>query len=185
VDGSPAWILKRSKERDVLRPKWKSFMSPIHHAILALVFLVVGCCVGSFVNVCVTRIPKGLSVLRPRSRCPQCLAAILARDNIPILGWLVLRGRCRSCESAIPPRYLFVEIGMGLAFATVYLASVVIAPGDVWERTGPAVFLARLVVVWTALSIVVAATLMVRDLRPVSVRLARTPGVGRQDQSLS
>ena len=148
-------------------------MSPIHHAILALLFLVVGCCVGSFVNVCVARIPMGLSVLRPRSRCPRCQTAILARDNIPILGWLVLRGRCRSCKSAIPLRYLWVEAGMGLAFATVYLASAVLGPGDVWERNGAGLVLARLFVLWTAISVAVTVILMVCDVRAGSVRLAR------------
>jgi prepilin signal peptidase PulO-like enzyme (type II secretory pathway) len=160
-------------------------MSPIHHVILALLFLVVGCCVGSFVNVCVARIPRGLSVLRPRSRCPQCLAAILVRDNIPILGWLVLRGRCRSCASAIPPRYLLVELGMGVAFATVYLGSAFFVSGDVWERNGAALVLAQLFVLWVAISIVVAVTLMVCDGRAVSVRLAHASGVQRQDQLLS
>jgi hypothetical protein len=74
---------------------------------------------------------------------------------------------------------------MGLAFALVYLTGVLIASGDVWERAGAGGVLGGLFVAWTAISIVVAATLIVRDLRAVLVGLACSPGVGRQDQGLS
>lgn len=147
----------------------ESLMSAIHHLILTLLFVVIGCCVGSFVNVCASRIPRGLSIVRPRSRCPQCRTAILGRDNIPIFGWLLLHGRCRACGTAIPLRYLLVELAMGLAFAGVYLASVFAAPGDLWEQQGAASVLGRLLIVWTATSVVVGTVLTALDVRARSV----------------
>jgi Bacterial Peptidase A24 N-terminal domain len=160
-------------------------MSATHHLILALLFLVVGCCVGSFVNVCASRIPKGLSVLCPRSHCPQCKTAICAHDNVPILGWLILCGRCRACAATIPSRYLFVELGVGLSFATVYLARAALARGDLWEQSGFAVVLGQLLMLWSAISVAVAAILTTLDVRASSIRPARTRGVSRQDQGLS
>ncbi len=112
-------------------------MTPSHHLALALSFLILGTCVGSFLNVCIHRIPIGLSVLRPRSRCPRCLAAIRASDNLPVLGWLILRGRCRYCQAPISPRYPIVELTVGLLFAGSYLTEVALVPGDLWEDTSP------------------------------------------------
>jgi leader peptidase (prepilin peptidase)/N-methyltransferase len=160
-------------------------MNLVHHAVLALVFAVVGCCVGSFLNVCAYRIPRGLSLLRPRSRCPRCGMAIRAHDNVPVLGWLILRGECRACGCAISPRYLVVELGTGLAFAAGYLTQVVIASGDPWERAGAVVVVTQLMTLWTVISIVVVAALAVHDARAHSARLAQGPGVGGEDQGLS
>jgi leader peptidase (prepilin peptidase)/N-methyltransferase len=157
----------------------------MHHAILALWFTALGCCVGSFLNVCAYRIPRGLSLLRPRSRCPRCRAAIRAYDNVPVLGWLILRGECRACGGAISPRYPLVELGVGLSFAGLYLAEVVCASRDLWEQTGAVVVLFRLLMLWTAISIVVVAALTVRDARADSARRAHGPGVGGQNQGLS
>jgi Bacterial Peptidase A24 N-terminal domain len=178
-------VLEEVEERRLPRPECETFMSATHHLILALLFLVVGCCVGSFVNVCASRIPRGLSVLRPRSHCPQCKTAIRARDNVPILGWLILRGRCRACRATIPSRYLFVELGVGLSFATVYLARAAVARGDLWEQSGFAVVLGQLLMLWSAISVAVAAILTTLDVRASSIRPARTRGVSRQDQGLS
>jgi leader peptidase (prepilin peptidase)/N-methyltransferase len=144
-------------------------MSAIHHLILTLLFVVVGCCVGSFVNVCASRIPRGLSVLRPRSHCPRCRTTILARDNIPVFGWLTLRGQCRACGTAIPPRYLLVELAMGCAFGAVYLTSVFLAPGDFWEQQGAVWVFGRLLIFWTATSVVVTSLLTALDIRAKSV----------------
>ncbi len=69
----------------------------------------VGLAVGSFLNVVIYRVPEGRSIIRPASACPSCQAAIAPRDNIPILSWLLLRGRCRSCGVRISPRYPLVE----------------------------------------------------------------------------
>lgn len=76
----------------------------------------VGASVGSFLNVVVSRVPAGESIVRPRSRCPRCRTPISWRDNLPILSWVLLRGRCRSCRAAIPWRYPLVEmLGGGAA----------------------------------------------------------------------
>lgn len=80
---------------------------------------VIGLAVGSFLNVVVHRVPAGLSVVRPASACPGCGAEIRARDNIPVLSWVLLRGRCRNCGTGISLRYPLVEAGTGLAFVAV------------------------------------------------------------------
>ena len=77
---------------------------------------------GSFLNVCISRIPRGESIIHPRSRCPQCGAAIRWYDNIPVLSWLILRGRCRDCHESIPWRYPAVEIAVGLWFLYIVRA---------------------------------------------------------------
>jgi leader peptidase (prepilin peptidase) / N-methyltransferase len=73
-----------------------------------------GLVVGSFANVCVHRLPRGESVVSPPSRCPSCGARIQARDNLPVVGWLLLRGRCRACRAPISWRYPAVEAANGL-----------------------------------------------------------------------
>ncbi len=78
---------------------------------------VFGLVFGSFLNVCIYRMPRGLSVVAPRSACPTCKTPIAAYDNIPVVSWLVLRGRCRHCHTAISPRYLGVELLTGFLFA--------------------------------------------------------------------
>ncbi|HVC97204.1 MAG TPA: prepilin peptidase [Pirellulales bacterium] len=78
---------------------------------------VFGACVGSFLNVVIYRLPAGLSLLYPGSRCPTCLAPIHATDNVPIFGWLRLAGRCRSCRAKISPRYPAVEFAVAASFA--------------------------------------------------------------------
>jgi leader peptidase (prepilin peptidase)/N-methyltransferase len=80
---------------------------------------VFGLAIGSFLNVVVHRVPRRLSVLRPASACPGCGTAIAPRDNVPVLSWLLLRGRCRSCRTAIPARYPLVEALTGVAFVAV------------------------------------------------------------------
>jgi leader peptidase (prepilin peptidase) / N-methyltransferase len=81
--------------------------------------ILLGLLFGSFLNVCISRIPQRESISRPRSHCPQCSARIRWYDNIPLLSWLLLRGRCRDCKQAIPPRYPLVELATALWFATV------------------------------------------------------------------
>jgi leader peptidase (prepilin peptidase)/N-methyltransferase len=85
---------------------------------VALAF-VVGLVVGSFLNVVVHRVPRGESVVRPRSRCPGCGSPIAAFDNVPVLSWLWLRGRCRRCRAPISWRYPAFELVTGLVFAAV------------------------------------------------------------------
>ncbi|MGH9076091.1 MAG: prepilin peptidase [Acidimicrobiales bacterium] len=80
-----------------------------------------GLAVGSFLNVVIHRVPLHLSVVRPGSACPGCHAPIAARDNVPVVSWLVLRGRCRACAMAIPARYPLVEALTGALFVGVAL----------------------------------------------------------------
>jgi leader peptidase (prepilin peptidase) / N-methyltransferase len=83
---------------------------------------VVGAIFGSFLNVVAYRLPRGESLSRPRSRCPQCQTQIRAYDNVPVLSWLALRGRCRSCRAPISARYPLVEAMTGLLCALVVIA---------------------------------------------------------------
>src|SRR5246500_1971543 len=70
-----------------------------------------GLALGSFLNVCIYRLPRGMSVLNPRwSACPNCKQPIAFYDNVPVLSWLLLRGRCRQCKAPISPRYLLIEV---------------------------------------------------------------------------
>ena len=86
--------------------------------ILALLAFVAGLLIGSFLNVCIFRLPRDLSVVTPaRSFCPECEKTISWYDNIPVISYLVLGGRCRECKARIPLRYLLVEIATGAAFA--------------------------------------------------------------------
>ena len=79
-----------------------------------------GLAFGSFLNVCIYRLPLGLSVITPRSACPNCQQPIAFYDNMPVLSWLILRGRCRHCDSKISPRYLMIELLTGLMFLACY-----------------------------------------------------------------
>jgi leader peptidase (prepilin peptidase) / N-methyltransferase len=81
--------------------------------------LMLGCCIGSFLNVVIYRLPAGLSLVHPPSRCPHCLNRLKPYDNVPVLGWLWLRGKCRYCNSAIAPRYPIVEATTGILFVAV------------------------------------------------------------------
>jgi leader peptidase (prepilin peptidase)/N-methyltransferase len=83
---------------------------PVLLAVGGVLLGLLGLAVGSFLNVVIYRVPLGMSIVRPPSACPQCHAAIAARDNIPVLSWLLLRGRCRGCGARIPVRYPLVEL---------------------------------------------------------------------------
>jgi leader peptidase (prepilin peptidase)/N-methyltransferase len=76
-----------------------------------------GLVVGSFLNVVIHRAPRGESIVRPRSRCPRCGRALTPLENVPVLSWLALRGRCRGCRAPISPRYPLVELATGALFA--------------------------------------------------------------------
>ncbi len=79
---------------------------------------------GSFANVVIHRMPRGESVVRPRSRCPACGHAIAGFDNVPVLSYLLLRGRCRHCKAPFSPRYLMVELLAGMLSFATYMAAV-------------------------------------------------------------
>jgi len=80
----------------------------------------VGACVGSFLNVVIHRLPTGRSIVNPPSHCPSCLHPIRAYDNVPVISYLLLRGRCRHCSAAISPRYVVVEVLTALLFVILY-----------------------------------------------------------------
>jgi leader peptidase (prepilin peptidase) / N-methyltransferase len=94
-------------------------MNPL--ALLAPFAGAFGLAIGSFLNVVAYRVPNDLSVVSPASACPGCHAEIQGRDNIPVVSWLMLRGRCRNCGMAISPRYPAIELLTGLAFVVVAL----------------------------------------------------------------
>ena len=123
---------------------------------LALALGVLGLAVGSFLNVVVHRVPKGLSVVRPPSRCPACENQIQWRDNVPVLSWLALRGRCRHCSLPISPRYPAIELATGLLFAAAGL------------RFGPTI---ESVAFATLFAVLVAVTAIDIELRLIPKRL--------------
>lgn len=90
--------------------------------VIAIGAAVVGLCFGSFLNVCILRLPHDQSLLRPPSTCPRCQRAIAWYDNIPLFSWLVLRGRCRRCGAPISWQYPAIELLVGLLFLGAYLA---------------------------------------------------------------
>lgn len=103
--------------------------------LLWIYVFVVGAAVGSFLNVCVYRWPAGESVVSPRSRCPECSTPIRWHDNIPVLGYLLLRGRCRTCGTGISAQYPLVELTTGVLW-TVAAARF----GWSWQTLAVAVF---------------------------------------------
>lgn len=107
-------------------------MSPLQNALFCFCeamtgvwFFVIGCCVGSFLNVVIYRVPAGISVLAKSSHCPQCSEAIQSRDNLPLIGWLKLQGRCRNCGTGISSRYPLVELTTGLLFLLLYFVELI------------------------------------------------------------
>jgi leader peptidase (prepilin peptidase)/N-methyltransferase len=84
---------------------------------IASIAFIGGMVTGSFIGVVAHRVPLGRSIVGPRSECPSCGAQIAAYDNIPVLSWLLLRGRCRSCDARIPVRYPLIELAVGITFA--------------------------------------------------------------------
>jgi len=88
--------------------------------VIVFIFLF-GIVIGSFLNVCITRIPEEISIVSPGSRCPRCKTPIKPYDNVPVFGWLWLRGKCRACGQPISPMYPLIELSTGLLFVAVYL----------------------------------------------------------------
>ncbi|HYO24377.1 MAG TPA: prepilin peptidase [Lacipirellulaceae bacterium] len=139
-------------------------------------FGIVGACVGSFLNVVAYRMPRRMSVVWKPSHCPQCGHDIRARDNLPVLGWMLLGGRCRDCGAPISPRYAIVEAVMGGAFFALAYAELIsgganlplgplAAPAGAWYTVwNPAwPLLAAFAFHATLLSLLVAAALIALD----------------------
>jgi len=92
-----------------------------HYFFVTVCLFIVGACVGSFLNVCIVRMPEEMSVITPRSRCPRCGHPIPWYDNIPILSYIVLGGQCRFCAERISPQYLIIEILTGYLFVEFFV----------------------------------------------------------------
>jgi len=110
-----------------------------------VIALVLGLAFGSFMTVAIYRVPAGESLVRPRSRCPSCGAPIRTTDNIPVISWLLLRGRCRACGVRISPVYPLTELACGGLFAAVSL---------VYEDPWRAILLAPFAGLMVALSVI-------------------------------
>lgn len=124
-------------------------MTAVEIAFRIAVFLPVGLVFGSFLTVVVHRVPVGESVVSPRSRCPSCGTTLRNVDNVPVVSWVVLRGRCRACGARISPVYPLVELGTGGLF---------VASGLRFEDWWVAVLLAPFLGVLVALAIIDART---------------------------
>ena len=88
-------------------------------AVAAVLVGLLGLAIGSFLNVVIHRVPRGESLIRPGSRCPSCGTAVRSRHNVPVLGWLMLRGKCADCAEPIAARYPLVEAATGVLFVAV------------------------------------------------------------------
>lgn len=113
-------------------------------AALATILFVAGAFIGSFVSVVAQRLPRGEQFISGRSRCPRCGAQIGARDNVPIVSWLLLRGRCRACGEQISVRYPLTELGLGALYAATYL---ILGDDDVAELVLGLIFSTLLVAI--------------------------------------
>jgi leader peptidase (prepilin peptidase)/N-methyltransferase len=103
---------------------------PVSVPFAAALAGLMGLVTGSFLNVVAFRLPRGESLAHPPSRCPSCSHAIRPYDNIPVLSWLLLRGRCRDCHTAIPARYPLIELGTAALAVLIVVAKG--ADSDVW-----------------------------------------------------
>jgi leader peptidase (prepilin peptidase) / N-methyltransferase len=97
-------------------------MDDLYLLFAALFTFAFGAAIGSFLNVVIYRLPANLSLIHPPSRCPRCFTRLKPYDNIPILGWLKLRGRCRHCHTPISIRYPLIELMTGILFTLVFCA---------------------------------------------------------------
>ncbi|MDG5469936.1 prepilin peptidase [Deltaproteobacteria bacterium IMCC39524] len=95
-------------------------MHAYQYSLLLLFTFILGSVIGSFLNVCIYRIPAGLSIVTPRSRCPHCETPIRWYHNIPILSWVLLKGKCAYCSAEVPVRYLLVEALTGVLFVLFF-----------------------------------------------------------------
>jgi leader peptidase (prepilin peptidase)/N-methyltransferase len=143
---------------------------------LGLGFFALGTVAGSFLNVCIYRIPWQKSVIWPGSRCPYCYAAIAARDNVPIVSWIALRGECRTCGAPISLRYPLVEALVGLLFLGAYLLDVIAAQRGAWGEI-PAFQLVAAAYHALFLGLLVAAALIDYDLMIIPDQIAITGSV--------
>lgn len=110
-------------------------LQPVDILVPFLIVFILGAAVGSFLNVVVYRVPAGLSVLHPPSRCPKCAKRLKPYDNVPVFGWLWLKGKCRNCKLPITIRYPMVEFSTGCLFVSVFATF-----GTTWATPGHWIF---------------------------------------------
>ena len=110
-------------------------MQPWHyyqHIPTAVFVFAFGAIVGSFINVVIYRLPAGMSVISPASRCPICGVRLAWYENLPIVGWMYVRARCRTCKAPISPQYMLIEAFMAVLFLGLYVALYMVKPSVVW-----------------------------------------------------
>jgi leader peptidase (prepilin peptidase) / N-methyltransferase len=125
-------LLLVAEIREQWPPLW--LMEWSARVLLGAWLFALGASVGSFLNVVVYRLPRGLSLVHPGSQCPACGHAIRGRDNLPILSWLLLGGKCRDCRAPISPRYYYVELTVALMFLVVAIFEAFL-PRQLWLGT--------------------------------------------------
>ncbi len=147
-------------------PLWVYSWLPI--SVICLFFFMFGASVGSFLNVVIYRLPEGRSIVRPGSSCPRCGWMLPWHENLPILGWLRLRGRCSSCSCSISIQYVLVELFVGILFAGLYLlffvtplkSSMGSVSGEWWHYAGLPGAWPAFAVLLTVFSGLLAATII-------------------------
>jgi leader peptidase (prepilin peptidase)/N-methyltransferase len=134
-------------------------MAALHATYLVLTSTVffLGACIGSFLNVCIFRIPRELSIVHPRSSCPTCGHMIEWYDNVPVLSFLLLRGHCRHCGASISPRYWIVELLTGALFLLAWL-KLTVTPGDPPLGLAPVQDWRIIPIYWTVISLFILGT---------------------------
>jgi len=160
-------------------PPWLIYNLP--NITILLFVTAVGACIGSLTNVLVYRMPLGLDVVTPTSRCPKCNHKLTWRENIPILGWLILRGKCRFCKAKISPEYPIVETIVALLFGGIF-ALWYMVPEDAifglgriapeWAANGPALTWPAMVVLLVLVGSMVSMTII--DARTSTIPLVLT-----------
>ncbi|EDY39157.1 type II secretion protein [Cyanobium sp. PCC 7001] len=139
-----------------LQPLAGTAAAPADSALWLWMACGLGACIGSFLNVVAWRLPRQESLVRPPSHCPRCGTRLRWHENIPVLGWLLIRGRCRHCQAPVSPRYPLVE----LLTAGLWVAAVAALP----QAMGPAPWSAGLVLAgWLLLSWLIPLTLIDLD----------------------
>jgi leader peptidase (prepilin peptidase)/N-methyltransferase len=163
-------------------PDWLMMRLPM--ITTAMFVFAVGACVGSLINVLVYRMPRGLDVVTPTSRCPSCGTKLTWRENIPILGWILLRGRCRFCQTKISPEYPIVEAIVAVLFGGAFVLWYMVPPetavlgihiGSIapdWAHNGAARTWPAFVVLATMIGSLVAMTII--DARTCTIPLVLT-----------
>lgn len=143
-----------------------------------------GASIGSLVNVLVYRLPLGLDVVSPTSRCPKCNTKLTWRENIPVFGWLILGGKCRFCKCKISPEYPIVEALVAVIFGLIYALWYMVEPGDTllgipfgdiapeWAANGPLLTWPTLVILFILMGSLVAMTII--DARTFTIPLVLT-----------